>query len=245
MDERCIFITGASSDTAMSFLERNVQAYSHVYAHYNHGNDSFEAFCDKYSDRIIPVHADLLNTGEIYDILKVIKEKEIYPDHFIHIASDKMTGAKFHKRDFSDFSRGFQVSVGSAVILLNVFLAEMLKKKYGRIIFMLTSCTFGIPPKYQSAYVTSKYALLGLMKSLSTEYASKGITVNGVSPEMMDTRFLDGTPKKEVILKENAERNPLGRNIETADVIPVLEYLLSDAAQAVTGQNIGITGGLN
>ncbi len=245
MDKRCIFITGASSDTAMSFLESNVQAYSCVYAHYNHGNDRFKTICDKYSGCIVPLKADLLNSDEIYGILENVKERGIYPDHFIHIASEKMTGAKFHKRDFSDFSGGFQVSVGSAVILLNTFIGEMLKKKYGRIVFMLTSCTFGIPPKYQSAYVTSKYALMGLMKSLSAEYASKGITVNGISPEMMDTKFLDGMLKKEVILKENAERNPLGRNIETADVIPVLEYLLSDAAQAVTGQNIGITGGLN
>lgn len=66
------------------------------------------------------------------------------------------------------------------------------------------------------------------------------ITVNGVSPDMMETRFLSEI--QELIIKKNAEQNPLGRNMTVKDVIPAIDYLLSDKAEAVTGQNIGITG---
>lgn len=59
---------------------------------------------------------------------------------------------------------------------------------------------------------------------------------------MMETKFLSEI--QEIIIKKNAEQNPLGRNIMVDDVIPLFEYLLSDKAQAVTGQNIGVTGGV-
>ncbi len=244
MSERCIFLTGASSEIGMAFLEAQGDGYSRIFAHYNHGSDRFDALKERFRERLTPLRADLQNEEEIMALIDAVDDSGVYPDHFIHLASDKMTGGKFHKRDHGDFGKAWQISVYPSVILLNAFLEKMVKKKYGRIIFMLTSCTFGIPPRYYSPYVTTKYALLGLMKALSTEYSAKGITVNGISPEMMDTKFLDGMLKKEVILKENAEKSPLGRNIEVKDVIPVISYLLSDAAEAVTGQNIGITGGM-
>ena len=59
---------------------------------------------------------------------------------------------------------------------------------------MLTSCTTNIPPKYLASYVTSKYALLGLVKALSNEYADKGIRINGISPSMIETKFLENIP---------------------------------------------------
>ena len=107
---------------------------------------------------------------------------------------------------------------------------------------MLTSYTLGgVPPRFQSPYITVKYALYGLMRTLASEYASKGITVNGVSPDMMETRFLSEIPR--LVIEKHAADSPLGRNITVQDVAPAIAYLLSDQAQAVTGQNLGITGG--
>jgi 3-oxoacyl-[acyl-carrier protein] reductase len=118
----------------------------------------------------------------------------------------------------------------------------MAKNRYGRIVFMLTSCTQNYPAKYQSSYVTVKYALLGLMKSLSVEYANKGITVNGVSPDMMETKFLSDIP--EMVLEQNRENSPIGRNVFVGEVTPVICHMLSDMGASMTGQNVGITGGL-
>ena len=89
---------------------------------------------------------------------------------------------------------------------------------------------------------TVKYALLGLMRNLASEYAAKGVMVNAVSPDMMETKFLSGLP--ELILEQNAKKNPLGRNIHVEEVTPTIEYLLSSASDIVTGQNIGVTGGV-
>ena len=117
----------------------------------------------------------------------------------------------------------------------------MAKKRHGKIVFMLSAYLLGVPPKFQSPYITVKYALLGLMRNLSAEYVSKGITVNAVSPDMMETKFLSNLP--ELVIEQSAKNNPLGRNIRVEEVVPAIEYLLSDAANVVTGQNIGVTGG--
>lgn len=130
----------------------------------------------------------------------------------------------------------------SIVLILQEFIASMAKNRYGRIVFMLTGNTKNIPAKYQTSYVTVKYALLGLMKSLSVEYMDRSITVNGVSPDMMETKFLSELP--ELIIEQNRERSPLGRNIYVEEVVPVIRLILSDSCASMTGQNIGITGGL-
>ena len=116
------------------------------------------------------------------------------------------------------------------------------EKKEGRVIFMLSSCTNGIPPRFMTPYVTAKYALLGLVKGLSTEYDSKNITVNGISPGMMETKFL--SEMYDHAIEENASKSPFGRNLVIEEVIPAFKFLLSDDACRITGQNIVITGGM-
>ena len=244
MDDRCIFVTGASSDIGTELLNSIGDNYSLIYAHYRNDSENFCVLKERFGERLFPLKGDFLDREDPVHLLDQIKIKGIFPDHFVHLPSDKMTGSRFHKRDPEDFRHSMDISFMSAATLLNGLIGPMVKKRYGRVVLMLSSCILGNPPAYQSPYVTSKYALFGLMKALSAEYAAKGITVNGVSPDMMDTKFHNGTLKKEVVLKENAEINPLGRNITTGDVIPVISYLLSDAAEAVTGQNIAVTGGV-
>ena len=66
----------------------------------------------------------------------------------------------------------------------------MAKARYGRIAAMLTAYTIGTPPKYMCDYVTAKYALLGFVRAAASEYAGKGVTINALSPNMMETKFL-------------------------------------------------------
>ena len=47
-----------------------------------------------------------------------------------------------------------------------------------------------------------------------------------------------------MIVEENAAKSPLKRNLQVDDVVPMITYLLSDQAEAITGQNIAITGGM-
>ena len=96
-------------------------------------------------------------------------------------------------------------------------------------------------PKFAASYTVSKYALLGLMKSVAAEYVSKGITVNGISPQMIETKFIKDVP--ELMIEQHKAAAPLGRLMQTEDVLPFMKLLLSDDSAAITGENVCLGGG--
>lgn len=237
---KTLLITGASSDVGLKLMEKLAGNYEHIWAHYCHSKAAIDALGRERV--IVPIQADFSRADDTQKLIETVASSGEYPDHIIHLSACKVFSQKFHKCSWQDYQNGIDVSLRSIEMILQNFLPVMAKKRQGKVVFMLSSCVAGIPPRGQSPYVVSKYALLGLMKVLSAEYAGKGITVNAVSPDMMETKFLQSIP--ELIVQQNAKTNPLGRNIEVEEVLSAFEYLLSEGASAVTGQNIGITGGI-
>lgn len=242
--KKILLITGASSDVGIELYKSIYAEYDTVFLQYRNKTDVFCETVAKYSSRVATntVYADFCEENSVNKMIESIAETGDIPNAIVHLPAPKAYNKQFHKDRWSNFEKGWEVSVRSIVNILQTFIPDMMRGNYGRIVFMLTSNTLNFPAKFQSSYVTVKYALLGLMKALSVEYSGKGITINGVSPDMMETKFLSDIP--EMIIGQNRENSPLGRNIYIEEVIPVISYMLSDAGAAMTGQNVGITGGL-
>lgn len=237
-----LMVIGASSDMGTALISKIEGNYDKIYAHYLHEKPALSELKNKLGEKLVLLQADLEDKSSIEEkILKPLREQNEEPCHIVYLPSLKIFIERFHKSKSQDFKRGMQISVYAAVQILQEYMPRMAKQKYGKVVMMLTANVLNNPPGYQSVYVTHKYALLGLMKSLAAEYASKNITVNGVSPDMIETDFLSELP--ELVIAQNAQNGPTGRNLQVSDVVPAFEYLLSDEADAVTGVNIPITGG--
>ncbi len=234
-------ITGASSDLGIAYMKENLGEYTKIIAHYHHMNTALEEIIKGAEDKILPIAADFTKKEEAARFVSLVKEQELVPTHILHLVSLPAKSIRFHKSNLNEYEAMMQVSFYSIVEILKAFLPAMQKQKYGRVLMMLSAYTTIPDPKYAAPYVASKYALLGLMKSVSTEYAAKGITVNGISPQMIETKFLQEVP--ELIIEQHKEVSPLGRLIQKEDILPVMKLLLSDEAAAITGENISITGG--
>ncbi len=117
----------------------------------------------------------------------------------------------------------------------------MMRAKTGRIIF-LSSVVGEMGNAGQTAYSASKAALLGVTKSLAREYASRGITVNAVTPGFVDTDMTSGLTEEQKSAMLTAV--PLGRTGSAREIAAAIAYLASDEAGYITGQALRVNGGM-
>lgn len=239
---KVLLVTGASSDIGVGFIRKNINEYQTIIAQYRTDNEELIELATNSPERIILRKCDFSSLEEtrlLADSFGVITPM---PTHFLHLPSIPFASVKFPKTDWKMFKDEFSVSFRSATILSQAILPKMAKAKYGKVVYMLTSFVINKPAtKYATPYTTSKYALLGLMNCLAAEYSDKNICVNGVSPSIIETSFLEKTPQ--LVIELNAEASPIKRNLQVDDVLPTIEFLLSSDSDCVTGQNIPITGG--
>lgn len=240
MGNRVLFISGASSDIGSSLINGIETEYDYIIAQYYSSKGKINRLSELYGDKIIPVQADYGDSCSIKEMLKTINEMGVTPNHIVHLSAEKFRYLKFNKSDIMDFKREMQVSFFSLVEILENFLPRL--KNGGKVVVMLTAYIGSNQPKFMSHYISAKYAMLGLLKSLSGEYAKKGIQINGVSPDMIETAFLENIPS--MIVEQNAQNSPTGHNLKVEDVIPTIKFLLSKGADGITGSNIFVTGGI-
>ena len=145
--------------------------------------------------------------------------------------------------DVTGFVRSMNVNVTFAAILAALFIPQMLKRKdrLCKVVFILSECVFGVPPKHMTSYVTVKSALLGLAKSLAADCAGRNVRVNAVSPAMMQTPFLDGIDSR--IVQMTREGSAMKRLLTVEELAAVVEFLFSPACDYMNGANLNLTGG--
>lgn len=238
INKNVLLIIGASSDIGIALIKRVVGNYSLIFAQYRNLNESLAEIKRQYEDKILLIQADLSKEEEISRMINQIRQTNIIVDHIVHLAAMKTGNIQFRKEKWHTVESYINISVKSIYLILQALLPEMVKQGYGKVIFMLTTYIGNFPPKFLSSYIISKHALLGLMQSLAVEYINYGITFNGVSPDMIETKFLSDLPHW--LPEQNAQSSILKRNLTVEDVVPTFEFLLSDGTDAITGQNFEI-----
>ena len=130
----------------------------------------------------------------------------------------------------------------SAYILSSLLIPYMKKNNFGRII-NIGSISGVVGEANATLYSATKSALAGLTKSLALEVAQNNITVNQINPGWVDTPLSDILTKDEK--QEVIDVTPQRRFVEPVEIAKMCEYLISDSAKGITGQNINICAGLS
>jgi len=118
---------------------------------------------------------------------------------------------------------------------------HMMRKRYGRIV-SIASVAGQMGNPGQTNYSASKAGQIGFTKALAREIASRNITVNAIAPGFVDTDIISDLPPE---AKATIDKmTPLGRRGTPEEIAYAVAFLVSDRAAYITGQVLGVDGGL-
>ena len=144
----------------------------------------------------------------------------------------------FLRMSENDWTEVIETNLNGTYRLTKIFLKDMIKNKWGRIINIgSVSGLMGNPG--QTNYASSKAALEGFTRSLAKEIGSRNITVNLVSPGFINTDMTSG-----LTIEKLESQIPLGRIGNPSDVASLVAFLASEGAGYITGQTLVVDGGL-
>jgi 3-oxoacyl-[acyl-carrier protein] reductase len=141
-----------------------------------------------------------------------------------------------------DWDAVLRTNLTGAHLCIQQALGAMLKQRSGRII-NLTSVVAETGNAGQANYVASKAGLIGLTRAIAVEVASRSITVNAVAPGFVETPMTDVLSQE---LKDKMKAMiPLGRFGQDREIAAAIVFLASDEAGYITGQVLGVNGGMH
>lgn len=161
-------------------------------------------------------------------------------DILVNNAGPKIASAEFRRVKWQDMATAYADIVGSVFAVTQASL-PYLKKAQGKIINILSSASLGRTAYHWLPYVSAKSALHALSKNLAQELGPIGITVNMVSPSMVETDLVGGAPER--LRQMIVSRTPLRRLATADDVAGAVLMLASPYARFITGENLLVTGG--
>jgi 3-oxoacyl-[acyl-carrier protein] reductase len=138
-------------------------------------------------------------------------------------------------------SKMLATNVGGTIATVQAAARVMMRKKSGAIV-VLASIVGERGSAGQTAYAASKAAVATVARSAAKELGPRGIRVNAVAPGLIDTDMIAHLPKD--LVASRIENTALRRLGTPDDVARVIRFLVSDEARFVTGQVLGVDGGL-
>jgi 3-oxoacyl-[acyl-carrier protein] reductase len=238
MPDKTILICGANAALAKALM--GLLAEKKGYARYLTQSRVASLEC---LNIVLPEHqhfqVDLSETEQVDEFCQQLKNIESI-DHIVYFPAPTVVPTPFRKLKACDFQLHMQVQFFALQQILSCTFPAMAQRKSGRVVTISSEYILGTPPSGLSHYVAAKQAQWGLIKSLAAEYASKNIQLNAIAPAMIDTPYLEGLPN--ALLEATAKQHPLGRLATVEDIVPVIDFLLSESSGFITGTLLPVTG---
>ncbi|MFB6282339.1 MAG: SDR family NAD(P)-dependent oxidoreductase [Halobacteria archaeon] len=196
----------------------------------------------------IAVECDLTDRDQVRGTVEEVREQTGGVDVLVNNAA--MLDARDQVKDFQNdtWDRDMEVNLTGAYNITREVFPEMCERGWGRVINMSSMAGwqggFG-----QASYSATKAGLIGFGKTLALEGAQHGVTANVIAPSIVMSALadlpLDQLEQMDEYFARIAKATPMRKLGKEEDVSNLIAYLASDHAGYITGQVVGVTGGID
>lgn len=236
-------VTGATGQLGRIMVHTLAECGADVVIHYLRNEENAKKLLKEValsSKRAIIVQADITDFDSVMRMRDIVVEKLGKPDVIIDTAVIQYTWTNILEQAPEDYESQFRSCVMQNVFMAKAFIPYMIEKKYGRFIGINTECSMQNFSN-QSAYVSGKRGMDGVLRVLAKEVGEHQITVNQVAPgwTISDNDRINNTEKN----AEYEKNVPLKRRGTDQEIANVVAFLASDLASFITGAYIPVCGG--
>lgn len=242
-DRKIALVTGASRGIGSATAIELAKAGCFVAVNYNRSEDAaLETLkaIEEAGGEGMTVKADVSSSDEVSAMFKAVTEEAGPVDILVCNAGITRDGLLMRMKA-EDWDSVLAANLNSLFYCTKAAVRPMIKKRWGRII-AVSSVSGLVGNAGQCNYAASKAGVLGFVKSLAREVASRGITVNAVAPGFISTDMTGALPDgaQDAIMKNI----PAGRAGTPEDVAKAIAFLASDSASYIQGHVLAVDGGM-
>lgn len=239
---KTVLITGASKGigaaTAILFARKGYN----VVINYNNSYESASLLCNSLVSNGYSAMIHKANVANRLDVELMVKEA-LYKFGSLDILVNNAGiahQALVTDTDEVDYDRIMDVNLKGVFNCCKAVLPSMISQKSGKII-NISSMWGQVGASCEVVYSAAKAGVIGMTKALAKELAPSGITVNAIAPGIIETSMNSNLTIEEIT--EFVDGVPLGRMGSADEIASAIEFLVSDQAEYITGQVLGINGG--
>ena len=228
-----VLITGGSTGVGKAIVKKlATDKHNKIFYTYCH-NSAFQEFVNDGLKNINEIKCDFINEDSIIGLEEMIPGMDL--DVLINNAYCGMEKKHFHKIEPHVFLHSFKTNVYPVIKITQQAIKVFRKKKFGKIINIITSAVVSKPPIGWAEYVANKSYILSMSKSWAIENASFNITSNSISPAFVETKFTSDFDER--IIEEMRNKHPL-KKLLTAEEVAETVLFLVNGSQQINGTNI-------
>lgn len=237
-------ITGGSRGIGKAISEKLASDGYNIVVNYNSSEkralELKESLESKYDIEVMAIQCDVSDFKSVKKMYKAVKKAFDSIDVLVNNAGITKDNLVIRMSE-DDFDQVININLKGTFNCSKIFGRHMLKQKSGKIV-NISSVVGKMGNPGQANYAASKAGVIGLTKSLAKEFAKRNITVNAVAPGFIRSDMTDKLDEK--VIAHYKENIPLGKLGDPEDVAKVVNFLVSENAQYITGQVINVDGGL-
>ena len=241
LEGKVAIITGSSRGIGRVVAEQLADLGARVVINYSSSPQKAEEVVEgiiQKGGKAIALHADLSKLSDVKELFAKTINEFGKVDILINNAGLMITKPLTDVTE-EDFDKQFAVNVKGTFFACQQAMKHM--ENNGRIVNFSTSVTGQMFPAY-SVYAGTKGAVEQFTRQLAKEFGSKQITINAVAPGPVNTELFN-IGKTEQQIEGMKKMNAFGRIGEPEDISNVIEFLVSDKSQWITGQTLRVNGG--